>query len=518
MSPDHMSEDQRAVIAFLADPATHGGAAVERIDTHGAVVVLTPTQAFKLKRAVAFSYMDFSTPTLRRAACLAELRLNRRTAPQLYESVRAIVRHGDGLAFAQPDEPAAATAVDWVVVMRRFDGATQFDRLAAAGRLDLALVRRLAEIVARFHRAEPALSSGFGGADGIARVIDENRHEVVRQAAILDPGLGAGIDRGCRAAFAGLAPLLERRRLAGAVRRCHGDLHLGNVCLVEGEPTLFDAIEFNDDIATIDTLFDLAFLVMDLEARVSRAHANGALNTYLELGPETDGLAALTLFLVLRAVIRAHTRAAAAQAQADAQQREAMTADAQRHLAWAAALLAPSQPRLVAVGGVSGSGKSTVARGLAPELGASPGAVILRSDVLRKELACVAPTAKLPASHYTPESSTRVYAELCTRAAAILAAGRAVVVDAVFLRAQERDAIAAIAAAAGLRFDGIWLQTDREISARRIESRRDDASDATQAVLDIQLGAAVAPPPGWHVVDARGEPSQVLARTWMAIS
>jgi len=512
-----MSDAQREVIAFLTDPASHGGVAVERIDTHGAVVALTPTQAFKLKRAVAFSYMDFSTTALRRAACFAELRLNRRTAPQLYQGVCAIVRQGGRLAFVEGDDARAQDAIDWVVVMRRFEDATQFDRLAAAGRLDLALVRRLAAVVARFHRGEPAVP-GFGGAAGIEMVIDENRHEMARQSVILDPALAAGIDRDCRVAFARLASLLDLRRSEGMVRRCHGDLHLGNICLVDGEPTLFDAIEFNDEIATVDTLFDLAFLLMDLESRVSRAHANVALNAYLELIPETTGLAALPLFLALRAMIRAHTRAAAAQAQSDAARRAAMIADAQRHLALAATLLSPAKARLVVVAGVSGSGKSTVARGLAPEFGGAPGAVILRSDVVRKELAGVAPTAALPAMQYTPAHSAQIYATLYARAAAILAAGLTVVVDAVFLRGDECAAIAAVAASAGVRFDGIWLEPDRDTAARRIAARRDDASDATPAVLAMQLAAAASPPRGWHVVDARGEPSQVLSRTMMAMS
>jgi len=515
-----MTDPQAAAIAFLADRTTHAGETPTRIDTHGSVVFLTSTHAYKLKRAVAYSYMDFATVDRRGAMCRRELAVNRRFAPELYETVLALCRGPDGRVRFRPGDDAAARddVIDWVVRMRRFDSASQFDVLAATGQLDAALVRRLAATVARFHAAEAPVP-GFGAAAGLRAVQAENRDECARFPDLLPPDIVAALDQGCGAALAVQAALLDRRAAAGHVRHCHGDLHLGNVCVFAGSPTPFDAIEFNDAIATIDTLFDLAFLLMDLELRAGRALANAALNAYLEILPETDGLAALPLMLALRAGIRAHTRAAAAIAQPAQGARTALAADAARHLAAGQAFLAPTAPRLVAIGGLSGSGKSTLAAGLAPEVhAASPGAVVLRSDVLRKELAGVAPEATLAPAFYASDWSARVYAMLFARAAAILRAGRGVVLDAVFQRPEERAAAAAVASVIGCRFDGIWLTADRATAAARIAARRGDASDATGAVLDAQLARGTPPPGDWTAIDARGERSQVLARARIAMS
>ena len=509
---------QDEVLAFLSDPALHGGTVPRRIDTHGSVVFLAGERAYKLKRAVAFSYMDFSTVARRREMCRAELSVNRRTAAALYLGVAAIVRRGGALALVPEAAAGADEALDWVVEMRRFPAGSEFDALAARGALDLPLVRRLAAVVARFHGAQ-APEPGWGGAAGLAAVVAENRRECAAMPDLLDPHMAAAADQACAGALERVAALLDRRARDGAVRHCHGDLHLGNVCLFDGEPVPFDAIEFNPAIACVDTLFDLAFLLMDLELRASREHANAALNAYLEIHPEDAGLAALPLMLALRAGIRAHTRAAASRAQTDAGRRAGIEADARRHLAAIAEFLARPAPRLVAVGGVSGTGKSTLARGLAPGLGATaPGAVILRSDAIRKELAGVDPSTPLGPDQYGVAATARVYAALMARAAAILHAGYPVVLDAVFGRPEERAAAAAVAAAAGCRFDGMWLEAGRDVAATRIAGRRGDASDATVAVLDSQLARDPGGLDDWHRVDARGEPSQVLARARIAMS
>ena len=191
--------------------------------------------------------------------------------------------------------------------------------------------------------------------------------------------------------------MLDRRGAAGKVRRCHGDLHLRNVCLFEGKPTLFDCLEFSDELASVDVLYDLAFLLMDLEHRGLADFANLVLNRYLDLTGEDDGLAALPLFLSLRAAIRAHVTAAAMERAAQSAAEPAMAAEARRYLELAAQFLRPRSCRLIAIGGLSGTGKSTLAAALAPCLGAR----VLRSDVIRKRLFGVAPETQLPASAYT---------------------------------------------------------------------------------------------------------------------
>ena len=293
-----MSEpDQVAVIAFLADPASHGGAAVERIDTHASIVFLAGDRAYKLKRAVRFSYLDYSTLALREQACRAELALNQRTAPELYEEASPITRDAAGRLSLG----GTGAAIDWVVVMRRFEQETLFDRMAERGQLSNALMFDLAERIAQFH-ASAEIEDESGGARG------NGRHDGERcaQSAGGRPGDArcAGVEALIAAIQADLtrvAPLLEARRRAGKVRHCHGDLHLRNICLVAGRPTLFDGIEFNRVISNIDVLYDLAFLLMDLHTRGLDGFANAVFNRYLDLLDEGDGLPALPLFLSVRA-------------------------------------------------------------------------------------------------------------------------------------------------------------------------------------------------------------------------
>jgi predicted kinase len=281
--------------------------------------------------------------------------------------------------------------------------------------------------------------------------------------------------------------LLDARAESGHVRRCHGDLHLRNVVLLDGQPTLFDAIEFNDAIACIDVFYDLAFLLMDLDHRDLRPFANLVLNRYLQQRDECAALPLLPLLLSMRAAVRAKV-AASLEAIADndtgkAKQRNEAGVYFRRALDY----LNPPPPRLVAVGGLSGSGKATLARALAPENGAAPGALHLRSDVLRKQLAGVAELERLPAAAYSAEATAAVYAELARRAAQGLAAGQSVVVDAVFARPEERADIEAVAQTVGTGFTGLWLAADRSVLTARVQGRRSDASDADARVVERQL-------------------------------
>ena len=500
--------DQRDVIAFLSEPASYDGniGSVERHETHGSLVFLAGDYVYKLKRAVRYPYLDYSTPALRRRMCEAELSVNRRLAPDLYLEVRPLVKIGNKIRFGSAH--SERDAVDWVVVMRRFDRACLLESMRARDVLNSDIIRSLAETVATFHKsAEPR--PAFGGAAGMSRVVEENidilnsMRENPFDALAIESYASLSHD-----ALHRVAELLEDRRRNGLVRRCHGDLHLNNVCLIGGKPVLFDAIEFSEEFASIDVLYDLSFLLMELEHHKLRPFANELLNRYLEQTGDYGGLAALPLFLSCRAAIRAHVTATLASKSGF--NRDGLNRDATLLLSDAVAVLKPMNSILVAIGGVSGTGKSTVARRLAPFVGATPGAIVLRSDVVRKELFGAEETSHLPEDAYTEAASGRVYARLCELANLIVASGHAVIVDAVFGTEKQRAEIAAVATDAKVEFLGLWLEAPQRVLESRIMSRTRDASDATVEVLRGQL-AVVHRPSNWRIVDASGVPDDVAS-------
>jgi uncharacterized protein len=502
-----MSDTQDEVIAWLLRPGTHGGETVDRIDTHISVVVLAGARVFKLKRAVRFDYLDFSTPDLRRQACDTELRLNRRTAPALYRRVVAVTREADGTLALDGTGPP----VDWLVEMARFDQEALFDRLAASGALDEPLMDRLAHAVARLH-AVAEVRTDHGGAAGTRWVVDGNADAFRMFTDTLDPDEAARLTADARAELDRQADRLDTRRRQGFVRWCHGDLHLRNIVLLDGAPTLFDCIEFNDAIACIDVFYDLAFLLMDLWRRQLRPQANAVLNGYLAETGDLDGLALLPLFLSCRAAIRAKTSATAAGVQPDTGRARELRALAQDYLRMARGLLRPAPARLVAVGGFSGTGKSTLARALAPTLGAVPGAVVLRSDEIRKAIAGVPATHRLGPDAYTPAMHDRVYDELGQRAVRALTAGHAVLLDAVHGDPADRDRAEGLARTTGVPFDGLWLEAPEAVLTARVRGRHGDASDADAGVVRLQQRHD----PGtirWHRLDASGSLDAMLART-----
>jgi aminoglycoside phosphotransferase family enzyme len=377
-------ENQEDVIRFLSSSSTYGlTAPVERHVTHGSIVFLCGDRAYKLKRAVLYPYMDYSTAERRREMCERELAVNRRTAPSLYLDVRPIVRDAaEQLAFGSH---ADDRAVDWVVVMRRFSQQALLETMRKRQELPLALMPRLAEQIAVFHQ-QAEIRSGFGGGKGIGDVIAGDVEVFHTMAG--HPFLPQNLERLARLAWRRLdrdCELLDQRRDAGFVRRCHGDLHLNNICLIDGQPVPFDAIEFSERFSSIDVFYDLAFLLMDLDRHGLHEHANAVLNRYLEKTGDYDGLTALPLFLSCRAAIRAHVTVSAAHASSQAPE-GALYREAEALLDQAIGYLVPAAPRLIAVGGLSGTGKSTLARSIAPALGMAPGAIVVRSDVIRKQI------------------------------------------------------------------------------------------------------------------------------------
>lgn len=483
---DHVVADQSAVFDLLADPATHGLAEnVIRIETHGAAVFLAGPYAYKVKRAVFFPFMDFSTPEKRRAACTAEVEISGAGAPGLYLGVVPIVRAADGLALG-----GAGEAVEYAVKMRRFDTDLTLDRIAERGELTPELVKAVAGMVVNAHAAAPE-RRGVDSAGALSTYLEDNIAEFSARPDLFPSEDVAVLAETSRAALARVQPLLAARSQAGFVRRCHGDMHLRNIVLLDSKPVLFDAIEFNEAIATCDVLYDLAFLLMDLWQRGLRDEANAIFNRYLWASNDAhiEGLAALPLFLSLRAGIRAKVEAAGlAHLKGDKRtEAEGRVTHFFRH---ACTFVGGTQPHLTlwGVGGLSGSGKSTWAAKAAVEVGSrAPGAVVLRSDIERKRLFNVAEMEKLPPEAYAAEVSPRVYERLRTLARRVLASGYTVIVDAVHARAEERDALEAVAKNAGVPFAGVWLDVPAEELMRRVTARTGDASDADATVVRHQL-------------------------------
>jgi aminoglycoside phosphotransferase family enzyme/predicted kinase len=495
---------QQPVIDFLNDPANHGGAPVKRIDTHAASVFLAGERALKIKRAVRFPFLDFSTLAKRKTACEAEIAVNRVFAPSIYRGEVPITREPNGqLAIGGKGEP-----VEWAVEMQRFDESQTLDNLAETGRFDEALADGLGRAVAAAHRVAPtAADAQF--AETLAKIITQNEAELASEPDLFSLQKLRVLAAATRDAFERVRPLLQARERAGLVRRCHGDLHLGNIVLINGKPVLFDAIEFDDRIATIDVCYDLAFLLMDLIERGLHRAANIVFNRYLtdtQRIHDLDALAALPLFMSVRAAIRAKVTAARRRLNGS---RAALERDARDYAALAQKLLMPAKPKLIAIGGLSGTGKSLLARALAPDLPPSPGAVVLRSDVERKALFGASETERLPEAAYAADATAKVYSTLAEKAQRVTVAGHSAIVDAVFAQPSERGDIAK--AAGGATFQGLFLTANLKTRLTRVGGRTGDASDADTIVArkqeEFDLGRI-----NWAKVDASGTPEETLIR------
>ncbi|HEX5377871.1 MAG TPA: AAA family ATPase [Phenylobacterium sp.] len=478
------------------------GQAETAIETACARVYLAGERAFKVKRRVDLGYLDYSTLDLRQWALERELRFNRAAASDIYRAVRRVTRAGEGLL--ELDGPGEV--VEYALEMRRFDETSVLAARpwAVDGQLADALGR---EVAALHAKAEPRPQGGGGKA--LKFTIDSNARLLRELGPRLGPELVEAVVTATDAEYARREALLDARRAAGFARHCHADLHLGNILLENGKPILFDCIEFNDVLSDIDVQYDLAFLLMDLDFRRRRDAAVRVLSAYLDEaarkeGPDLQaGLAALPLMLSVRAGVRAHVQAHSGD-----------DAAATSYLYAALEHLKPPAPSLSAVGGLSGSGKTTFARLIAPGLGAAPGAVVLRTDEVRKRLMGVSPDTELSQAVYSPAFYAQVYETLIAEARILLDAGRAVVLDATFIQPDLRARVEQLARDAGVPFHGVWLHAEPEVLAGRIEGREGDASDATVATLRMQLELDVGEV-GWRQVDASG-PAADSAEAWVA--
>lgn len=479
--------EQAEAAAFLQRLA--GAAPAE---THISLVFIGHDTVWKLKKAVRLSFLDFSAVEARHRFALRELELNRAAAPGLYRDVVPLVRRADGCLAL--DE--AGDVVDWVLRMARVPHGDFLDVIAADGRLTPELLDALGDAVAGFHQGLPADTS-HDPVKAMRHVAEGNAQSA------LDAGLAPTIVQAwltrLLAALDTISPWLAQRGREGFVRRAHGDLHLGNLCLWQGKPVPFDALEFDESMATIDLGYDLAFLLMDLDRRVARQAANRVLNRYVARTGDAALTRGLPVFLSLRAMVRAHVEA-----------KRGNRALAEEYLAAATDYLCVRPPVVVAIGGLQGSGKSTLARALAPELGNAPGALVLRSDEIRKRQHGAAPEQRLPQSAYSEAASQAVFAELAALAGEVASGGHSVIADATFIDADDRALVESAASAAKVRFVGLWLEVPMPVLEERVLARRSDASDATLAVLHAAAGAG-AGAGQWVAIDASGDETGLAA-------
>jgi len=479
------------LLTALSDPARypHPVRRVELLETHISWVLLTGSYAYKIKKPVNLGFLDFTTLEARKHYCEEELRLNRRLAPELYLAVVPITGTGQRPLMGGEGPP-----LEYAVKMKEFEQTALLDNALARGEVSTAIIEQLAHKIARFHREllPQALAAGLNVGASILAPAVENFEQML---PLLDaPAEIAALNaiRACTLReFKHGEAQFAQRQAQGCVRECHGDLHLGNIVLLDGTAVPFDGIEFCPSLRWIDTLSEVAFLMMDLEAHGRRDLAFVFLSAYLEAGGDYAGIGLLPFYLVYRAVVRAKVSLLRSrQPGLTPKLKTQAVAGYQRYIAVAAAYARESRGAVVITHGYSGSGKTTLAR----QLLASLGAVLVRSDVERKRLhglvALARATAANGAGIYTEDETSRTYAQLLTHAKNVVQAGYPVIVDATFLRTAHRAAFHALAIALGVPFAIVHVEaTPAELRTRLLARAAGgaDASDATLQVLEAQI-------------------------------
>lgn len=477
----------RRLTDFLSNPATHGiDEPVEVIHTHAAIIFLAGQMAYKIKRPVRYTYLNFSTLEQRHSVLKRELELNKPAAPQIYRDLIPITENTAGTLILGGD----GIVVEWALRMNRFPAEDELSQIAARGEFPSELAVALGRQIVRYHANAPVVQT-YDARKLIGEILEELKTEFRPMADVLPRRKIDAFNDQAGAAFVAHSELLKTRGERGHVRRGHGDLHLRNLVCIGGLPVPFDALEFDEKLGTMDVLYDLAFLIMDMLHSGLRGPANIVLNRYLFHTGTDDhlaGLAVLPLFLSIRAAILAMV--AVQVGRLSSEETDANARKAVSYLDNSLAFLSPPGPCLVVVGGLSGTGKSTLASAIAPDIGAAPGALHLRSDLERKTIFNVEEYSQLPADAYTEETSKAVYARLRQKARIALLAGQSVIIDAVHLAADQRDATQSIASQTGVPFTGLWLEADTGTLVDRVTKRKRDASDADEAVVRRQAAAA----------------------------
>ncbi len=468
-----MISGQEAIIASLLDPGRypHAAKSVRRIETHISWVLLAGRYAYKIKKAVHPDFLDFTTLEARRHYCMEELRLNKRLAPDLYLEVVPI--------GGTPENPilGALPAIEYAVKMRRFTARNRLDRLASKGALEAAHIDAIARKIAKFHQEIPpppvGTRYGLDMPDTMHLAFQELRERLGEEVSDLEQEIALEYRK--------IEPLVKQRVEAGCVRECHGDLHLGNIALIGGDPVPFDCIEFDPKLRWIDPMNEIAFPFMDLVHSGKEDLAWRFLNAYLEITGDYGGLPLLRYFSSCRATVRGMVDAIRAS------QAGSGFASCRKHLALASRLLRREKPSLFITHGLPGSGKTT----WAVQAAEKQRAIRIRSDVERKRLHGFAPEAKsgsgIDSGIYSGSSTREVYAFLLDKTADLLDAGFSVIVDAAFPQKRQREEFRKLAGDRGLPFSIASMQADYPALKKRISERRNDASEADLCVLERMM-------------------------------
>jgi aminoglycoside phosphotransferase family enzyme/predicted kinase len=488
-----MSKTLPLLIAALLEPGRypHPAQQVELIETHASWLLLAGAFAYKIKKSITLPFLDYGTLDKRRACCLAELQLNRRFAPELYLGVVAVLGTPENPRFSDKSEDFASSEVlEFAVRMHRFAEAGRLDHLCSRGLLEPAHISALAEALVDFHGIA-AIASGetrFGAPLAVSAAALENFTELL--SLLSDTAsqerlqaLHVWTKDECRK----LAAHFVRRKVLDRVRECHGDLHLGNLVVIDGCVTLFDCIEFNEDFRWIDVASEVAFTYVDLLDHRQPGLAGWLLNEWLLRSGDYDALTVLRFYAVYRALVRAKVAAISAeQGRGDGN-------EIQGYMALAECLAIPPKPRLMITHGLAGCGKT---RASTRQILGDPHAATLRlrSDVERKRLFGLNATEKsgspIDGGIYGQEANRRTYQRLYELTRQALAAGWSVVVDAAFLKRAERDAFRTLANDSAVAFFIFAPQASPEQLRERILARLAkgrDASEATPEVLEKQM-------------------------------
>ncbi len=464
---------------------------IELIETHISWVILTGDFVYKIKKPVDFGFLDFSTLAKRQQFCKHELRLNRRLAAAIYLEVVSVTG-----TMEQPRIAGRGEALEYAVKMAQFPQSAQLDHRLAAGELEAEHMDAIAQMVAEFHQhidiADDTMD--YGDSAVIYQPVNENFCQI-REHLDTTPYADAltALETWSGSTFEKLKPFFRQRKQHGFVRECHGDMHLRNMVWLESGPTAFDCIEFNAHLRWIDVISEVAFLVMDLQAREKPSLANRFLNSYLQLSGDYAGLAALPFYLCYRAMVRAKVAALRfTQENIKAEEKQNTLAEFKLYLQLAGSYTQPASPKLIIMRGMSASGKSTVSQQLLDAMGL----IRIRSDVERKRLFSIPlsdssmneqASDKIDAGIYSMQATQQTYAKLLELASQVIAAGLSVIVDAAFLKMEQRESFQQLARRAGVAYTILEITAPIELLRQRISEREHDVSDADLSVLEHQI-------------------------------